>query len=90
MPEVLSPFDAGLRGAVMALLLLLAALLQRDLRHGRPPDWQHTPAARIGQLLCCLLSLQVFSSSPIFEAQVPRAVQAPLVGLAWVKPQSSP
>ena len=72
MPTAL--FDAALRGAVMALLLLLAALLQRQR--------SHLPVARLAQALCALLCVQIVSSTPAFEAQVPRLWQAPLVGIA--------
>lgn len=58
----------------MALLLLLAALLQRDRAR--------LPVARLAQALCLLLCVQIVSSAPDFEARVPRLLQAPLVGIA--------
>ena len=66
--------DAGLRGALIALLLLLAAVLLRD----RP----RLTAARVCILLSAGLSLQALSSTPLFEAELPALWQAPLVGVS--------
>ncbi|AOY96538.1 AraC family transcriptional regulator [Cupriavidus sp. USMAA2-4] len=67
-------FDAMLRGMVLALLALLAALLGRD----RPA----LPAARAAAALAAGLAVQVASSMPWFEQSAPRLWQAPLVGIA--------
>jgi AraC-like DNA-binding protein len=66
--------DAALRGTLVALLVLLAATLQRD----RP----HLPAARAGVAMALGLCVQVVSSTPLFEALVPRLWQAPLVAVS--------
>ena len=73
MLEPLPPtlVDAALRGTLIALLLLLAGVLGRD----RP----RLPAARAGVALTLGLCVQVLSSTPMFEALVPRLWQAPLV-----------
>lgn len=66
--------DAALRGSTLALLLLPAlALLRR-----RSPN----TAARLAVAMALGLSVQVFSSTPLFEASVPRLWQAPLVGVS--------
>jgi AraC-like DNA-binding protein len=70
----LTLIDAALRGTLLALLLLLAAVMGRD----RP----RLPASRAGVALMLGLAVQVVSSTPLFEACVPRAWQAPLVGVA--------
>jgi AraC-like DNA-binding protein len=66
--------DAALRGTLVALLMLLAAVLGRD----RP----RLPAARTGVALTLGLCVQVVSSTPMFEALVPRLWQAPLVAVS--------
>ena len=66
--------DAGLRGAALALLGVLA--------HGLWPWRGLAPIARLGLYLCAGLVLQLLSSAPRFEAWAPLAWQAPLVGLA--------
>jgi AraC-like DNA-binding protein len=66
--------DAGLRGTLLALLLLLAAVLLRD----RP----RLPAAHVTAALCLGLVVQVLSSTPWFEANASCLVQAPLVGVS--------
>ncbi len=70
----LSLLDAALRGTLLALLLLLAGMLARD----RP----RLAAARTGVALMLGLCVQVVSSTPRFEALVPRVWQAPLVAVA--------
>ncbi len=70
----LSLLDAGLRGMLLALLLLLATVLWRD----RP----RLPAARTTAALCLGLVVQVLSSTPWFEANASRVAQAPLVGVS--------
>ena len=67
-------FDAALRGMLLALLALLAAVLARD----RP----RLPAARAGMAICLGLCVQVVGSTPMLEARLPLAWQAPLVAVA--------
>jgi len=66
--------DAGLRGTLLALLLLMAGLLLRD----RP----RLPLAQACAALCLGLCVQAVSSTPLFEAAVPRLWQAPWVGVS--------
>ena len=66
--------DAVLRGMLLSLLLLLAVVLLRD----RP----RLPAARAAVVMCLGLCVQVVSSTPLFEALVPRPWQAPLVAVS--------
>ena len=77
-PVSASPFafliDAALRGMLLSLLLLLAVVLLRD----RP----RLPAARAAVAMCLGLCVQVVSSTPLFEALVPRLWQAPLVAVS--------
>ena len=73
-PTPLTLLDAALRGTLLALLLLLAGVLARD----RP----RLAAARVGVALMLGLCVQVVSSTPLFEALVPRVWQAPLVAVA--------
>lgn len=73
-PLALSLVDAALRGVIVALLALLAGVLQRD----RP----RLPAARVGVVFNLSLCVQVVGSTPLFEAQVPRLWQAPLVAVS--------
>lgn len=73
-PLVPTLLDAALRGTLVALLLLLAVLLQRD----RP----HLPAARAGVALTMGLVVQVIGSTPLFESLVPRLWQAPMVAVS--------
>ena len=72
--EPLMLLDAGLRGTLVALLLLLATLLWRD----RP----RLVAARATIALCLGLVVQVVSGAPWVEAQLPRTALAPWVGLS--------
>jgi len=76
MPDPLLPIllDAALRGTLIALLGLLAAVLLRD----RP----RLPAARAGVALALGLIVQVASSTPWFEASVSRLWQTPLVAVS--------
>ena len=76
MPESLplSLLDAALRGTLVTLLLLLAAVLYRD----RP----QLSATRAGIAMLLGLCVQVVSSLPLFEALVPRLWQAPLVAVS--------
>ena len=66
--------DAALRGMLLALLALLAAVLVRE----RPA----LPAARVGVLMALGLGLQVVSATPAFEAQVSELWQAPLIAVS--------
>ena len=86
-PTPLTLLDAALRGTLLALLLLLAGVLARD----RP----RLAAARAGVALMLGLCVQVISSTPLFEALVPRGWQAPLVAVSvanavlfWVSVQA--
>jgi hypothetical protein len=76
MPSSLPPIllDAALRGTLIALLLLLALMLQRD----RPG----LLAARAGVAMAIGLCVQVIGSTPLFEAEVPRLWQAPFVAIS--------
>jgi AraC-like DNA-binding protein len=66
--------DTLMRGAAAALALQLAVLL---LRSGTT-----APAARLGTLLLLGLALQTVAGHPLLETHLPRAVLAPLVGVA--------
>jgi len=70
--------DAALRGGMLALLWLLGASL---LRHGRQVG-ALALLPRLGVGLALGLSVQVISSTPLFEAQVPLAWQAPWVAVS--------
>ena len=70
----LSLADAALRGVIVALLVLLAGVLRRD----RP----RLASARVGVVFTLALCVQVVGSTPLFEAQVPRLWQAPLVAVS--------
>ncbi len=76
MPDtpLLSLLDAGLRGTLIALLVVLATVLHRD----RP----RLAAARAGVALCLGLVVQTFSSAPAFEAHAPLLLQVPLVAVS--------
>lgn len=62
--------DAALRGMLLSLLLVLTAVLWRER------------SLRLGIALCLGLCVQVVSSTPLFEAAVPRLWQAPLVAIS--------
>jgi AraC-like DNA-binding protein len=66
--------DATLRGTLLALLLLLAALMHRDL--------PRLAVARAGALLALGLCVQVVGSAPLMEWQAPLAWQAPFVAVS--------
>ena len=70
----MTSIDVALRGAVVALLALVALLLARD----RTRLW----TARIGVVFTLGLAVQVVSSTPAFESAVPRLWQAPLVAIS--------
>jgi AraC-like DNA-binding protein/uncharacterized membrane protein len=66
--------DASVRGALIALLLLMSAVMLRD----RPT----VALTRIGAAFSVGLIVQIVASLPAFEATVPRLWQAPLVGIS--------
>lgn len=66
--------DAALRGAAVALLLILAAAFARGDRA--------STTVRIGIVFAIGLVVQLVSSAPTFEASVPRLWQAPFVGVS--------
>lgn len=70
----LSLIDTALRGGLIAMLLLFAAVLLRDRAQ--------SPPARVGIALALGLCVQAFSSAPLFEAQAPLLWQAPLIGVS--------
>jgi AraC-like DNA-binding protein len=72
--EPLPLLDAALRGATLALLLLLAASLLRLPRR--------LPLEQLGLLLALGLCVQMLSSWPPVEATAPSWRRAPLVGLS--------
>jgi AraC-like DNA-binding protein len=76
MPDALplALLDVAVRGAVIALLVVLATVMRRD----RP---QLAPA-RVGVAMAIGLCIQIVSSTPLFEELVPRLWQAPLVAVS--------
>lgn len=76
MPDatLLALFDVALRGALIAILLLLATVMRRD----RP----ELAAVRVGVAMALGLCAQVIGSTPLFEAMVPRLWQAPWVAVS--------
>lgn len=74
MNEPLPLIDAALRGGLVALLLLLAWRLARDL--------PRAPAARVGVCFMLGLCVQAISSTPAFERSIAPALQAPWVGIS--------
>jgi AraC-like DNA-binding protein len=66
--------DAGLRGMLLAVLLLLAALLWRQF--GARSD------ALLGRLLCLGLAVQVLVSAPAIEAALPLRWQGPGIAIS--------
>ncbi len=76
-PQFLGPLvliDVALRGALFALLVVLAAVMRRD----RP----QLAATRVGAAMAFGLCVQVVSATPLFEEMVPRLWQAPWVGVS--------
>lgn len=69
--------DAGLRGALIALLALVVAALLPQWRHPR-----HVALVRLGVGLCLSLIVQTLSASPWVERQLACAPQAPGIGLS--------
>ncbi|MEO7108566.1 MAG: AraC family transcriptional regulator [Rhodoferax sp.] len=66
--------DVALRGALIALLVVLATVLHRD----RP----QLAATRVGVAMATGLCVQVISATPLFEEMVPRVWQAPWVAIS--------
>ena len=66
--------DAALRGMSFSLLLILIAVLWRE--RGR------ILLVRLGIVLCLGLCVQVLSSTPMFEAEIPRLWQAPFIAIS--------
>jgi AraC-like DNA-binding protein len=74
MTEALPLVDAALRGALVATVLLLGAVLaRRRLEH---------PAARIGVAFMAGLAVQAFATIPAVERGWPIGWQAPLVAVS--------
>ena len=69
--------DAGLRGALVALLMLVVAILAPHWRHDR-----HADLVRISIALALSLAVQAFSASPWVEHQLSCAAQSPGIGLS--------
>jgi AraC-like DNA-binding protein len=74
LPLAFTVIDAAIRGTLLALLLLLAVLMLRDRPRSRVP--------RVGIAMALGLCVQVVSSTPLFEAEVSRLWQAPLVAVS--------
>jgi AraC-like DNA-binding protein len=66
--------DVAIRGALIALLVVLATVMRRD----RP----RLAAARVGVAMALGLCVQVISATPLFEEMVPRLWQAPWVAVS--------
>ena len=66
--------DVAIRGALIALLVVLATVMRRD----RP----HLAATRVGVAMALGLCIQVVSATPLFEEMVPRLWQAPWVAIS--------
>lgn len=75
MPDGAGLIDTGLRGALVALLLMLAVALHPVARRG-------AQAARASRWLCLGLVVQTLSSSPAIEWHWPPLWQAPMVALS--------
>ncbi|MCH8856385.1 MAG: hypothetical protein IIA03_09130, partial [Proteobacteria bacterium] len=69
--------DAGLRGALVALLLLIVAALLPRCRQAR-----HADLARVGIALALSLAVQAISASPWAEYALSCPAQAPGVGVS--------
>jgi AraC-like DNA-binding protein len=69
--------DAALRGTVLSLLLLLAAVLWRERAAASA-----APALRAGVAMALGLAVQVVGATPWVERHVPAVWQAPLVAVA--------
>ena len=76
-PQSLGPLvllDVAARGALIALLVVLAIVMLRD----RP----QLAAVRVGVAMALGLCVQVVSATPLFEDMVPRLWQAPWVAVS--------
>lgn len=73
-PIVFTALDSGLRGLVIALLLVLAAIVLRD--RARAPALRASLAMTLG------LVVQVIGSAPLFDELVPRPWQAPFIAVS--------
>lgn len=69
--------DAGLRGALIALLALVIAALRPQWRHPR-----HAALVQLGIALCLSLIVQTVSASPWVERELACRPQAPGVGVS--------
>ncbi|HEY8880929.1 MAG TPA: AraC family transcriptional regulator [Roseateles sp.] len=69
--------DAGLRGALVAVLLLAVLILLPHRRHVR-----HADLVRTGIALSLSCAVQVFSASPWVEHELRCSVQAPGIGIS--------
>jgi AraC-like DNA-binding protein len=69
--------DAGLRGALIALLALVIAALRQQWRHPR-----HAVMVQLGIALCLSLIVQTVSASPWVERELACRPQAPGVGVS--------
>ena len=72
--QLLPLLDASLRGALVAVALLLGTALWRS--------GSSHPVARVGMVFVAGLSVQAISSAPGFESHVPCEWQAPLIGIS--------
>ncbi|WP_296448076.1 AraC family transcriptional regulator [Rhodoferax sp. UBA5149] len=71
---LLALLDVAMRGALIALLILLAVVMHRDHPRSAP--------ARVGVAMCLCLCVQMVGSTPLFESLVPRLWQVPLVAVS--------
>ncbi|MGM9484115.1 helix-turn-helix domain-containing protein [Roseateles sp. NT4] len=69
--------DAGLRGALIALLALVIVALRPHWRHVR-----HAELVRVGIALCASLIVQTLSASPWVEHELRCQPQAPGIGIS--------
>jgi AraC-like DNA-binding protein len=69
--------DAGLRGALIALLALVVALLWPHVRHPR-----HADLVRLGIALAVSLAVQAVSASPWVERRLACSMQSPGIGIS--------
>lgn len=69
--------DAGLRGALIALLALVIVALRPHWRHAR-----HAELVRVGIALCASLIVQTLSASPWAEHELRCQPQAPGIGIS--------
>lgn len=77
--------DAALRGAAIALLLLIALRIRRDsapVTPAAPATARARNAARLLTLFTLALCVQIVSSTPLFERSLPPVWQALPVGIS--------